>query len=45
MPKNRGGGVRVRSGFGGGVWLVARFGVVGDVQYCKPRIEGIVKCT
>ena len=31
----------------GGGWLVARLGVVGDVQYwgCKPRIEGIVKCT
>ena len=44
MPKNQGGGVRVRSGFGGGVWLVARIGVVGDMQYwgCKPRIEGIV---
>ena len=28
----------------GGGWLVARLGVVGDVQYwgCKPRIEGIV---
>ena len=25
-------------------WLVARLGVVGDVQWgCKPRIEGIVK--
>ena len=32
---------------GGGGWLVARLGVVGDVGYggCKPRIEGIVKCT
>ena len=32
---------------GGGGWLVARLGVVGDVQYwgCKPRIEGIVKCS
>ena len=32
---------------GGGGWLVARLGVVGDVQYWgyKPRIEGIVKCT
>ena len=28
-------------------WLVVRLGVMGDVQYrgCKPRIEGIVKCT
>ena len=40
-----------RSGWGvwsgGGGWLVARLGVVGDVCYggCKPRIEGIVKCT
>ena len=32
---------------GGGGWLVARLGVVGDVQYwgCKPRIKGIVQCT
>ena len=32
---------------GGGGWLVARLGIVGDVQYwgCKPRIERIVKCT
>ena len=39
-----GGGVG-RGGGGGGV--VARLGVVDDVQYwgCKPRIEGIVKCT
>ena len=31
---------RVRSGVGGGGWLVAKLGVVGDVQYwgCKPRI-------
>ena len=41
-----------KSGGGGGGqvgegWLVSRLGVVGDVQYwgCKPRIEGIVKCT
>ena len=35
------------AGGGGGGWLVARLGVVGDVQYwgCKPRIEGIVECT
>ena len=28
---------------GGGGWLVARLGVVGDVGYggCKPRMEGI----
>ena len=34
-------------GSGRGDWLVARLGVVGDVQYwgCKPRIEGIVKCS
>ena len=34
-------------GGGGGFQLVARLGVVGDVQYwvCKPRIEGIVICT
>ena len=39
--KNRGGGVYeevklyrgIRSGAGGGGWLVARLGVVGDVQY------------
>ena len=46
--KNRGGGGGgVRSGVGGGRWLVARLVVVGDVQYweCKPRIEGIFKCT
>ena len=32
---------------GGGGWLVAMLGVVGDVGYggCKLRIEGIVKCT
>ena len=32
---------------GRGFQLVARLGVVGDVQYwvCKPRIEGIVICT
>ena len=38
------GGEGVRPGGGG---VVARLGVVGDVQYwgCKPRIEGIVKCT
>ena len=32
---------------GGGGWLVARLAVVGGVGYggCKPRIEGIVKCT
>ena len=38
---------RVRSGVGGGGWLVTRLGVVGDVQYWgwKPRIEGVVKCT
>ena len=43
VQRNRGGPV----GVGGGGWLVARLGVVGDVQYwgCKPRIEGIVKCT
>ena len=37
----------IRSRAEGGGWLVARLGVVGDVQYwgCKPRIEGIVKCT
>ena len=40
----------VGRGWGGGAgggWLVARLGVVGDVLYwgCKPRIEGIVKCT
>ena len=37
----RGGG----SSRGWGGWLVAKFGLVGDVQYwgCKPRIEGIVK--
>ena len=34
-------------GGGRGFQLVARLGVVGDVQYwvCKPRIEGIVICT
>ena len=44
--KNRGGGGGPVGGGGGG-WLVARLGVVGDVQYwgCKPKIEGIVKCT
>ena len=42
MQRN-GGGVRS----GGGGWLVARLGVVGDVEKggSKPRIEGIVKCT
>ena len=41
-----GGGV-VRSGVGGGGWLVVRLGLVGDVQYwgCPQIIEGIVKCT
>ena len=34
-------------GGGRGFQLVARLGVVGDVQYwvCKPRIEGSVICT
>ena len=37
MPK------KVQKNQGGGWgWLVARLGVMGDVQYwgCKPRIEG-----
>ena len=43
MPKKK---CAKKSGGGGG-WLVARLGEVGDVQYwgCKPRIEGIIKCT
>ena len=38
---------RVGVGRGRGGWLVAIFGVGGDVMYggCEPRIEGIVQCT
>ena len=39
---------KMQKSWGGrGFQLVARLGVVGDVQYwvCKPRIEGIVICT
>ena len=41
------GGVEGKGGQGGGGWLVARFGVGGDVGYggCEPRTEGIVQCT
>ena len=52
MPEKEKKGAKKKSGAGGGGggvwsgggWLVARLGVVGDVQWgCKPRIEGIVK--
>ena len=33
MQKSRGGGGLVRSGVGGGGWLVVRLGVVGDMQH------------
>ena len=38
---------KCKKSWGEGFKLVARLGVVGDVQYwvCKPRIEGIVICT